>query len=315
MYALAKKLIPQNTRSTVLNFLYRTPPCIIQGRLLNRIGFNLVRAIYFHIKYLLRRPIAARSDTEQYVQTLKKDGIVMIENFLGDEQFASVVGEYETLYPKFTVSKKILVPEQRRYWVSKATATANEIEQSGGTNLASNFLQTDTLRHIVERASRRKIGVFPAAAYTEERYRPEDIGKDSQNLTIFPHFDVPYHSYKAFFYLDDVEESNGVFHYSKGSHRFSLRRLLLEYFSSVNIANKRSPQVNYKDSKHFEVYEKAMTPMVGKKNTLVIFDAMGIHKRGTFSKPTPRRMVQICFRCIESIAGKHSKKVARIIKA
>ncbi|NKB63146.1 MAG: hypothetical protein GKR95_13835 [Gammaproteobacteria bacterium] len=205
------------------------------------------------------------TEVSNYIETLRRDGILKIENFLSDAELDAIRAEYENVYEDFIVSSKITVPVQKRYWVSRSTVTASEFKSSKANAMKQSFLANDTIKNIIEGAIKRKVKILPAAAYTEEYYQAEDLGKDSQNPTVMPHYDVPYHSYKAFFYLDDVDEGNGVFHYSIGSHRFNLRRLILEYFTSINVSAKKTPQVNYNDSKHLGTYKEAMIPMIGKK--------------------------------------------------
>ncbi|MGH1427742.1 MAG: phytanoyl-CoA dioxygenase family protein [Arenicella sp.] len=265
---------------------------------------------------MLRKTPTSAINVEEEVSVLKRDGILRIENFLSDEDFAAIQAEYLALYPGFKTSSRVTIPVQKRQFVSTSRLDAPESIDFKDSQFHRLIAKNDKLNAVIMQASKRKINLMPTGAYTEEFYLKEDLGEKSQTGVVNPHYDVPYHSYKAFFYIEDVDESNGAFHYSTGSNRFNLRRLLLEYFTSINIASKNKEiQVDFSQTDMFKTYRDSMTAITGKKNTLVIFDAMGIHQRGSFSVDTPRRMVQVCYRPIESFANKSVSMIKRLVNS
>ena len=314
MLGIIKFLFPSSLRVSIVDYLYSSPMCIKSNRLFNLVGGNIVRLLWFRIQFLFRAHKVKRDvKYESLVNCLRRDGIVRIENFLSDEEFSEVLNEYHGLYEEFHATSAFEFPIQKRFFLGKSRLEHADKFRVKGLVLKKFLLDRAPIKYVVQRYTRRKINLSPSIVYGEEFYKQDDLGKKSQNKTVMPHYDVPYHSLKVFFYLNDVDEKNGAFHYSYGSHRFGWRRLLLEYFTSNNIAAKRYPQVNYENCSFFNYYENNMKPIVGKANTLIIFDAMGIHKRGEFSTTQPRQTAQASYRMLDSWANSCSGLIKRFV--
>jgi ectoine hydroxylase-related dioxygenase (phytanoyl-CoA dioxygenase family) len=78
--------------------------------------------------------------------------------------------------------------------------------------------------------------------------------------------------FKAFLYLDDVDEGNGPFAYVPGTHKKWLSRL-----KKLTFGNKNEALTTYFEH---EVDTKAERLVLGKAGTLILSDVRGIH-RGT----------------------------------
>ncbi len=316
MLNVIKRAVPNSLRVSIYDRFYVSPPCIRFGQIFNMLGGNIIRMCYFQVCYMLRRTPASAIDVDAEVKILKRDGILKIENFLSDEDFTALQSEYLKLYPDFKTSTRVTIPVQKRQFLSSSRLDAPEKLDYKDSEFYRLIVNNEKLKSIIRQGSKRKVNLMPTGAYTEELYLKENLGEKSQTGVVNPHYDVPYHSYKAFLYIEDVDESNGAFHYSIGSNRFNFRRLLLEYFTSINIVSKNKElQVDFEQSDNFNVYRDSMTAATGKKNTIVIFDAMGIHQRGSFSVDKPRRMVQVCYRSIESFANKSVSVVKTLVNS
>ena len=62
---------------------------------------------------------------------------------------------------------------------------------------------------------------------------------DEQHVEALLHADTHYPTVKAWLFLTDIDENNGAFVYSKGSHKLSFARVRHEYEISVNTARMR----------------------------------------------------------------------------
>jgi hypothetical protein len=150
-----------------------------------------------------------------------------------------------------------------------------------------------------------------------DTFRPPQIfvnrlmGKDYPDLNsdIFYHADVSYPGVKAFYYLSDTDETNGAFTYAKGTHRITKKRLAWEYQKSIEHAKHRArvnnPRIQGDETGRSwhnltREEESAMgikgTPMVGKANSLVVFNVMGFHRRGDFTSDKLREFVLAYYR-------------------
>ena len=316
MLGILKTLLPHQMRIRIVNYLYSSPLCTRKSRIYNGLGGNIFRLIGFQLFYLLRNhKVKLNTKHEPLVKKLKQDGIVCIEDFLSREEFAAVLEEYESNYDQFHISPTLKYPVQKRYALDKNRIEESKSLQKRGPVLKKLLVNRESIEYLVQRYTKRKFGLSPSVLYGEEYYPESDLGKKSDSNSVMTHYDVPYHSLKIFYYINDVNESNGAFHYSYGSHRFNWRRLFLEYFTANNIAARRRPWVNFADCSLLEHYEKNLKPVVGKANTLFIFDAMGIHKRGAFSTTKPRRTAQISYRMLDSWANTYSNFINRLIRS
>lgn len=236
---------------------------------------------------------------------------MVLDNFLTAADFKEVMAEYTDLEKtgSFTRSNKIRIPLQLRSFITKNNQYINLGQDSVSNRL---FINNKVLKNVIEHCTKRHLNILPTSMYTLEQCETGDLGKISDNLSDNPHYDVPYHSYKMFLYLNDIDESNAAFNYSPGSHRVCLNRLFLDHFTSINVSKKVWPQVEYSKSSRLRNYQNQMKPMIGKANTLVIFDAMGIHQRGVFSSDKPRKMAQFSFRAMESRRNRFPRLVQRL---
>jgi len=313
MLRFLKKILPSHLKIKILDFLYTPAPITRLGIIFNSLGGNVLRLVYFQFFHFIRKTPSSAQGVEGYVKELKSNGVLRIDNFLSESDFLEVKNEYKELYPLFNESKKIKIPVQKRLFMSKSRLDAVEQVERKSSKFRKLLIENEELKAVISKVSKRSLNLLPHGVYSEEYYPKEFLGDKSQSKVINPHYDVPYHSYKAFLYIDDVDETNGAFHYSIGSNRLNFRRALLEYLTSINMIKTNNLQhVDFSHSRFFTEYEESMTPMLGKENTLVIFDARGIHQRGSFSTDKPRRMAQVCYRLLDSPAN-HLTKLIRLM--
>ena len=116
-----------------------------------------------------------------------------------------------------------------------------------------------------------------------------------------------------FFYLNEVNETNGAFVYAKGSHKLTRARLVHEYELSVreaklfsgqpipeSLQERRSTQIRNiispENERRMNVVE---TQFCVKPNTLVVANNMGFHRRGEFTGSEPRQALLVNYRNAE----------------
>ena len=116
-----------------------------------------------------------------------------------------------------------------------------------------------------------------------------------------------------FFYLNEVNESNGAFVYVKGSHQLTAARLVHEYELSVreaklfggqpipeSLLGRRSTQIrNIISPENERRMNVSETQVCVKPNTLVIANNMGFHRRGEFTGSEPRKALLVNYRNAE----------------
>ena len=101
-------------------------------------------------------------------------------------------------------------------------------------------------------------------------------------------------------YLEDTNFKNGAFEYLIKSHKFSFKRLFIEYLNSIS----------KKKTKLTELIKKFLkiNSVEGKKNSLIIMNAKGFHRRGLFYEDTIRSTIFIDFRYLHTLGNFLPKK-------
>ena len=136
---------------------------------------------------------------------------------------------------------------------------------------------------------------FPTIEYNYLKSKRNDrIGFEDGQHNL--HYDVTYSSYKAILYLEDTDKENGAFEYLKGSHKFNLKRLKLEYLNSLSKDRTLLTKLVIKNLKN-------IISLGGKKNSLIIMNAKGMHRRGLFYKETTRSALFIDFRFLHTLGN------------
>lgn len=285
-------------------FVHKVPPYLTGSVIENQLGLQVLRMIGKQISWQFR---SRQTDAEiqEYVEVLDRDGVLVIPDFLTAEQFSRVQQECNAIESgmSFEAFRKINYGKIQ-------VANFDLKEEHNNYSAIKNYLQENPM--ILKTASaiiKRRIEDRPSVRISIYRKVSETApDNDVENVL---HADLHTPTVKAFFYLNDIDESNGAFVYVKGSHRMSVNRLRHEYNLSVHTAKlnrgdaipqhllvERGPikRVTVSD-KHLGNLEE--TPICGKANTLVIANNMGFHRRGVFSSEKVRKTLIVNFRNFE----------------
>ena len=116
------------------------------------------------------------------------------------------------------------------------------------------------------------------------------------------HADVTYPSIKAWYYIDDTDADQGATIYSDGSHKITRGRLQYDHFMSVVRGNSKQEYRQLESEENIRDFiDITETPLIGKANTLALFDVCGLHKRGQFNSLKPRNTIHLDFRLQKSL--------------
>lgn len=277
----------------------------------NRLGLQIFRTLSQYLQFKIRR---RRLDGEirDFVASLDRDGIVVIENFLERSQFEAVRKEFDQAFEEIDLKPYKNVQDAK---LSRAQISVSE-SRAKFINISALFEQNDRLNRIASAAVRRKFKGIPKVHLDLYQSADRDgVDNDVENIL---HADLHTATVKMFFYVNEVDESNGAFVYAKTSHRCTAARLLHEYELGVRQARLkknlpiesslvclRGKEIrNIIHPKHREKMRITETQISVKPNTLVIANNMGFHRRGEFTSDKPRKSVQVNFRYLERPFGK-----------
>lgn len=283
------------TINALINRIVAPPGRFAGGFILNLLGYHILRVLIFNISFIFRkRMIMKDEDIRNVIEKIEKDGLAVIENFFSEDVFLQIKNEYDQL--------NIDVVNHRMPHIKRSTINCNKKNQPAPI-IEKCLTNNHLINEIVSIASRRKMWITPKIQAEKSFFDKEDLGKpttdqESNNL----HFDVSYPTFKCFLYMTDTDEKNAAFAYIKKSHKMTLARLWMEYKMSVVFWIKNRRNVTPEVSKAFiEKQGMKITPIIGKSNTLIIVNTMGFHRRGDYLTTTPRQVIIMNYRDLDSL--------------
>lgn len=252
---------------------------IIGSPLLNRLGLHPARMILAQGMAEVRRTPLAFSVSAEDRAAFRRDGFLVKENFLQAAHFEQ------------------LNDEVRRY-----RAPGWECHQG----------DTITHRLLLDEAALQQLPATRALIRDPAFRRPLSWAGAHAGAPVFYiqricnfatqgppdpqrhlHTDTFHPTVKAWLFLDDVDERKGPFTYVPGSHRLTRARLHAQYRRSLE-ARKDPIRYSARGSLRWreqELKELGLPPpreFAVARNTLVIADTSGIHRRGEASEPGSR---------------------------
>lgn len=282
------------------NFYKRAPNKFLQIKWFNKIGLGVVRSIFYILIYKLRFWYKTPFEYNEILKKLDKDGVVVIPNFLSEE-------DCKRLQSFLNSSKNEMVTfqnnqsERRCAWLRLMLGNHSDPESIYFADL---FRKNKLINSVVKTAARRRIMTLPEVAFFEWRCTGSDVGENHQfDYEDMLHYDVNFPTFKLFYYVNDVTISNGAFVYAKGSHKFTINRLAHDYkISNIYFRMQNGSHVPLSDI-DFKTLNLIETPIEGKANSLVLFNAMGFHKRGRFDSEQSRQAILLNYRYLESFSN------------
>lgn len=289
----------------VRGFVHQVPPYRTGSVIENRLGLQPLRMIGKYGAWKFRKFYKRDTGVEQDLAILERDGILVLPNFLEDEAFECVRKEFfdSENSMKFRGFKGA---ETGRLEVASVDLDAETMTTG---SITTYLRQNRRILDIAASVIRRQDVNNPSVRLTV--YRARDDKHDDNDIENVLHADFHAPTVKAFFYLDDVDESNGAFVYVKRSHRLSVRRLWHEYKLSLLAAKLRKGRsisehltATRGENQRIRIPEECLvglveTPICVKANTLVIANNMGFHRRGEFVNGATRRAILLNFRQFE----------------
>ena len=265
---------------------------IIPSPLANKFGVPVLRTIFANMLIQLRRFKNCRPQSSDE-NKLIKNGILIIPNFLPEEDFKNLKQEFDTV----SKSENSRVVKHGSIEVNIHYVKENDFDKFPAIK---KFASNKKLIRLISSAEGTKV-VEQFKKLDLETTKFGDPKNDSDNNVLF-HADVHFHSHKVLFYMNDVEMDSGPFVYCKNSHKNKFQRLVFEFMRGQL---KDSHIEGWRIQKHldkifFKNYFKKLLKEEIKvacpANTLIITNVHGFHKRGESIPGTERSIIRIPFR-------------------
>lgn len=296
------------TLPVIRSFGKSSPVYHIGGIWENRLGLQAGRVICKNLAWRMRGS-AISENTRTHVETLQRDGILVIRNFLSKDAFERVSDEYREAVEAVEL-KPYKGIKNAKLFRTQVSIGENPEEYP---QIAESFLNNEFLKDIARGVIRRKVIRNPAISFDKYQCIKKDgIDNDIENIL---HADLHTPTVKMFFYLNAADEKNGAFVYAKASHRLTFARVAHEYEMSIRQAklkNRLPVDTKLVENRGDEIrnivapgFYKRMkieeTQVCVEPNTLVVANNMGFHRRGEFLNGTPRKALLINFRNSERL--------------
>lgn len=241
---------------------------IIDSKILNLLGIQPLRYILAKIIYNFRS-VFFLWDKSIETQNLLIDGIIIIENFLDNEEFENFKKNFDEIGK---------IGKNESFQSGDVYIQRNSIDTSLENKYINLFLKSKKILNILSAVERRdfnknKISEITPVVWVEKLLITGSSIYDSQKDL---HSDIFFNTHKLWYYPEEVNSNSGPTAFIKKSHTFSFKRIILEYLNSINekkIANIRDKDFN------LTKYDKEKKIINVKANTLVIANTHGFHCR------------------------------------
>lgn len=238
---------------------------------LNKLGLHVVRLVISHAVMRARMWMLALPISRQDRQDYFNNGFIIKENFLSKEDFLALEKEAQAFNGEVREARQGDTLTQRAVLSPDILTRYPTMEKL----LANKHLKS--LSHFT--AGHLRAPLF----YLENVKNKYIAGSNDPQKTL--HSDTFHPTMKCWFFIDDVAEESGPFNYVPQSNRLSWKRIKWQYRMSLNASNAEN-QYHARGSTRYTVDDlKALglpepKAFAVKKNTLVIANTFGIHRRG-----------------------------------
>lgn len=252
---------------------------IIGSQILNQLGLHVFRLVLAHSLTGIRRFILGWFVPLKYRRAFRQSGYIIIENVLADEHFGRLQEEGFGTWPEVryfeqgdTRTEFVYLDSNRQ----KSLPACKELSCNSSLKRLMSFVAA--------------CGLTPWMDFLKVVNQSGSIEGDPQK---YFHSDTFHPTMKAWLFLEDVPPEKGPFEYIDGSNRLNWSRVKWEYQQSLGV---RDEGVTYARRGSLRVDEETAAHMgygpvksfTIKKNTLVIADTFGFHRRGEAAPNTTR---------------------------
>jgi hypothetical protein len=260
----------------------------------NRYGLHIFRILASDLMQFIRRlPFVFLAPKAAY--RFKKTGCLIIEDFLDRQEFIRVRQEIQQQLERLPEPSGNL---KRQVFGDKLNHEKGYDRYDGSTlnRFVSMRRQSSTWRAFQSlRMHRLTLALFgmvntPMRYFIYElRHGSEVDLPDSQKET---HRDTFHHTYKLWYFTEDVTLDSGPFEYCADSHLSTFARLKWEYRRSVQASSGETPfrggAFRASDAELQAMHYASLQPVCVRANSLLIADTRGFHRRGHASPGTTR---------------------------
>jgi len=240
---------------------------LVKNNSLNRMGIQVARTYLARGIYNLR-PATISPNLRSYLLQLRQDGMVVIENFFPEEEFASLKEECFDMLANNENRLNTRMHGPTEYSIAVIKDFVDEKQE-----FINKFYADPRLHALLQAAEKTRFEI-DRAHRAVERVRQGSLSTIGDPETEL-HSDIFYHTHKAWLYLTDVTPKDAPLVYVKGSHRLSIAQARHIYKHSCK-PDMPSRRITPDELDECGWKEQALEC---KQNTLVVANVCGYHRR------------------------------------
>jgi hypothetical protein len=228
---------------------------------------------------------------------ISEDGFVVIENFMDENDFRAI---REEIYAKLDALPRTTAEAAKGFGKKAYRKDGFDRYDGGSLNRFVTIAEDSAVKRFLKHPQLNRLSLALFGMFNHRKkyhiyeliHGDESINPDIQKQT---HKDTFHHTYKLWYFVDDVTAENGPFEYFSGSHRSTWKRLVWEYGMSCKISTENhlnkggSFRISDQDLQHLQFPVPAA--LFVKANSLVMADTKGFHRRGM--APTGSRRIGV----------------------
>ncbi|MCB0959941.1 MAG: phytanoyl-CoA dioxygenase family protein [Acidimicrobiales bacterium] len=239
---------------------------VVDDPLLNRCGIQVARTVAARARHAIgRRRPPADADVASWVRSLRREGLVVVEDFLATEAFEAVRSAATAALDDPSLPRDHVAPGDNQLEV----VWRSDLDERSRSTLDQLWCEP-RLAAIATAAERASIA--PGAGRCTLQRLVQRAGSDHEAQL---HVDTFYPTHKAWLYLTDVDLADGPLRYVARSHRLDPTVLRAVYRESVGL-NGPSRRIADDEVRARGLRERVLTCTA---NTLVVADTSGYHGR------------------------------------
>lgn len=269
----------------------------------NKAGLHLLRLQLASACFGWRRLVHYAAAHRQTLHKLRRDGYVVLPNFLPDAEFSLL--QQEIRQKIAAIDNQTPVKFFNEQGFGKKHFFEGGFDRFDGTTLNRFYdiqpqdTALSTLAH-----SKRLLSLLCCLAGVAAKPQQLSLykvvhgaGQDNPDIQKDWHRDTFQPALKMWYFTEDVTPEHGPFAYIPGSHRLTKARLAWEYRQSVAAAtNKAGGSFRIDEQEVCQLYKQEPKLMTVPANSLVLADIRGFHRRGDGKENVERISLYANFR-------------------
>lgn len=288
----------------------RLPRKLVRGQpWMNALGLQAARAIKEQIAWHMR-PKAVPEHLKDHVDTLERDGFVVLEDFLPSDHFGELESELAKIQGQTDRHQRLYFGENYESRIFMISKHEKEFPAF------AHHLRDNQEIYDLARSTARRRATYRPHVIVQWVYKPKPaLPCTDFEYNSYLHVDRHYPFLKAFFYLHDVPAGCAPYTFVRGSHKFNWERLRFEYL--LGVAQSRARGANRDTNPEQKQRDRAMeglardlrdslgleeVPIIARKNTLIISNNQGLHRRGEMTIDGMRVTANLDYKFFESPA-------------